>query len=847
MFRMTLRNLLARKLRLVMSGLAIVLGVAFLSGVLVFSNGLSSTFDGIINGSTPDGVVRPVNIDEFEGGFSGIPTATVSPDVIADLEELPEVERADGDVTGFGMSLLASDGTLVGGTGAPTLAFNWHDAPNMEGGRILLLESGRWPEGTDEIVLDEAAAENGDYSVGDEVQLLAPFGEIQRTATLVGTAEFNGGGTAGATLLVFSTEGAQEIFLDGQDVFNRVSLTAADGVSQEELAEAADAVVPSGFEAVTGDTVAAESQDAIGEFLDVISIFLLIFAAIAVIVGGFIILNTFSILVAQRTRELALLRALGASRQQVTRSVLLESLVLSVVASTIGIGLGLLLARGLAAVFRAVGLDIAGNALDLTPNAVWIGYAVGVVITVLAAWLPSRRAGAAPPVAAMRADVAPERRSMGRRAAVGSGLLVLGAALVVLGLAGAPGSAALWVGVGGGIWILTVAVISPLVGKPLLVASRAFFSRVFGTSGRLAGDNALRDPRRTGATASALMIGLALVSTIGVLAASLNATIDDSVDEDFTADFLVQATNFLPFSTTVGDAIEDVPGVATVSRQQWVYGRVGDEAVGVAGNDETFSDIYDLDVVDGQQAPSGDGAVVSDEFADEHGLDVGSSFDVGFPAGRSLELDVVGVVAATEVTASVSVTMEKLAEAGIERQDTSISILTEPGADNEAVGQALDDAAASVPIVGVYDKEEFAESIRDQVNQLLFIIYGLLALAIVIAVFGIINTLGLSVFERTREIGLLRAVGMSRNRLRQMITLESVTIAVLGAVLGMVLGLLIGVLLRKALEDDLSSLGLPLGQLLLFLVIAIIVGVLAAVAPAIRAARLNVLEAIATE
>jgi putative ABC transport system permease protein len=847
MFRLTLRNLLARKLRLVMSGLSIVLGVAFLSGVLVFSNGLQTTFDGIIYGTTPDGVVRAKDFAEFDAGYSGTPKNVVTPKTIEDLKALPEVERADGDIAGFGMSLLASDGTLVGGTGAPTLAFNYHDGPNMDGGSVLELDSGHWPEGTDEIVLDTGAAENGDYKLGDEVQLLAPYGEIEQSATLVGTAEFNGGGTAGATLLIFSTEGAQRLFLNGNDVFNRVSLTAADGVSQEELADAAEKVIPDDFEAATGDKVADESQAAIGEFLGVIKIFLLIFAGIAVLVGGFIILNTFSILVAQRSRELALMRALGAAREQVTRSVLLEALVLSFIASTIGIALGWVLARGLAALFRAIGLDIASNALDLTATAVIVSYLVGVVVTMIAAYLPSRRAGRVAPVAAMRAESPHAPAPLGRRATIGGALLVLGAVLAAWGVMGAPGPDALWVGIGAVIWILTVAVISPIIGKPVLVACRVVFGRLFGAPGRLAGENALRDPRRTGATASALMIGLALVSTIGVLAASMNKSIDDLVDDEFTADYLVQSVNFVPFSTSVGDDLRDVPGVSVLSRQQYVGAKIDGETEYIAGNDAAFTDIYDMDVVEGRVDLHGAEAFVYDKYADEIGVGVGDPIKLSFPGGKALELEVVGLVKSSEVTAWVNIPLDQIEKAGLSRQDTSISILLADGADPETVKNDLDDAASDVPIVAVYDKEGFSDSIRDQVNQLLYIIYGLLALAIVIAVFGIVNTLGLSVIERTREVGLLRAIGMSRARLRRMITLESVSIAVLGAVLGLGLGLVIGVTLRETLKEDLSSLGLPLSQLVIFLVIAVVVGVLAAVIPSIRASRMNVLEAIAEE
>jgi putative ABC transport system permease protein len=714
----------------------------------------------------------------------------------------------------------------------------------MAGQQILLLRSGRWPTATDEIVLDEHAADAGGYRVGDRVKLLAPFGTLERTATLTGTAEFNGGGTAGATLLVFSTKGAQDLFYQGKDVFNRVSLTAAPGVSQQQLVAAADRVLPAGFQAVTGDKVAKESQKAIGKFLDVITIFLTVFAIIAVLVGGFIIVNTFSILVAQRTRELALLRALGSSRGQVTRSVLVEAFVLSLLASTVAIGLGLLLARGLAAMFRAFGLDIAGNVLDLTGGALVTSYVVGIGVTMVAAYLPARRAGRVAPVAAMRADVAPERTSLRRRTLIGGVLLAIGAGAAVYGVVDAN---ALWIGVGAVIWILTVAALSSVIGKPVLLACRGLFARGFGAPGRLAGENALRDPRRTGATASALMIGLALVSTIGVLAASLNKSVDDLVDEQFTADLLVQSPTFLPFSTEIGDRIEGIDGVGVLARQQLTPARYDGGSVFVTGADAHFADIYRLKVLHGTSTISGDEAIVTKSFAKDHHLAVGDTLALGFLGARQLKPKVVGVVDATTVTSEVTVPLDQLAKVGVQRQDTSLSILLAPGADAQAVHDRVDAAAKPVPIVGVYDKVEFADQIRGQINRLLYIIYGLLALAIVIAVIGIVNTLGLSVIERTREIGLLRAVGMSRAKLRRMITLESVTIAVLGAVLGMALGVLIGTLLQRALKTDLTSLGLPLGQLLAFLVVAVAVGVLAAVVPAIRAARLDVLDAIATE
>ncbi|MGK2874705.1 MAG: ABC transporter permease [Nocardioides sp.] len=854
MWRLTLRNLFARKVRLVMSGLAIVLGVAFLAGVLVFSNGLSTTFDTIIKGSTPDAQVRLTGLDNFSADGLGTSAQLITPDQIAAIAAVPEVARADGGVDGLGLSLLDSDGALVGGTGAPTLAFNYNDTLNMDGQQILVLDSGKWPTAPGEVVLDASSADRADYELGDTVTMLAPYGEVDRAATLVGTANFNGGGTAGATLVLFDTEQAQDIFLGGADAFTSVALTAVDGVSQTDLVAAVNQVVPDGFEAVTGDQIVEDAQSTVGAILGVISTFLLVFALIAVLVGGFIIVNTFSILVAQRIKELALLRALGASRNQVTRSVLTEALVMALIATTIGIGIGWALARGLAALFGAVGLEISGSALVLTPAAVITSYLVGVLVTLVAAYLPARRAGKVAPVAAMRSDGAQPAASLRRRTIIGVVIIVFGAGLAVAGIGGAPGPAAVWVGAAALLWVLTVAAISSVAGRPVLVACRAVFGRLFGMAGRLAGENALRDPRRTGATASALMIGLALVSVIGVLAASLNKTVDDTVDEQFTSDFLVQSTNFQPFTTAIGDQMEQVDGVETLDRQQFASAILGtpsasgdDTTVFISGAQPTFAALHQLDMIDGTARVRAETALVDTDIAADNGWAVGDDFELSFPGGNTISLTVGGIFEPAETSAPVVVAIDQLVEAGLNRQDSSIAIMVAPGADPAAVQAGLDSIAGAAKTVAVYDKESFAKSIRDQVNQLLYMIYGLLALAIVIAVIGIINTLGLSVIERTREIGLLRAIGMSRARLRRMITLESVAISVLGAVLGMVLGVLVGALLRRALEDDITALAIPWGQLLVFFVISVVVGVIAAVLPAIRASRLNVLAAISTE
>ena len=854
MFRLTWRNLLARKVRLVMSALAIVLGIGFLAGVLTFSSGLSKTFDGIIQGSTPDAQARPAGTDSFSAMGAG-GTQTLTPADVDTLASLPEVAQADGSVDGLGLYLLDTDDKLVGTGGAPTLSFNYADTPNIAGDETLTLEEGRWPEADDEVAINSASAEAGGYEVGDEVTVIPPSvatgGPITQKLTLVGLAGFNGGGgTAGSTLVIFSTPGAQQMFLDGQDAFTSVSLTAAEGVSQEELVAAADEVLPAGYEGVTGDEIIEESQSAIGEFLGFISIFLGVFAVIAVIVGGFIIANTFSILVAQRVRELALLRALGARRKQVRRSVLVEAFLIALLGSTLGLFVGLGLARGLAGLFGTFGLQINGSVLNLTPVTIVAAYAVGIVVTVVAAYLPARRAAKVAPVAAMRDDVAMSEGSLRRRTLIGAVLLVIGAGIALAGVVGAPGNDAIWIGVGAVVWVLTVAAISAVIGRPVLAACRALFSRVFGTTGRLAGDNAIRNPRRTGATASALMIGLTLVSAVGVLAASMNASMDKLVDEQFESDFLVQSPVYGTFPVELGTQMEEVDGVSVVSRQQAVMARVDDDKdpTYLIATDQAFSEVYDLTMLEGSEdlADSGE-AIISESQATDKDLELGSTMQLHFPGDKVVPVEVTGIFEDSAVAGGINIGFGALEAGGVKRVDNTLSINIEDGASASAVKDGLDAIIEDLPIVAVQDKKDFAESLAAQINQLLYMVYGLLALSIVIAIIGIVNTLSLSVIERTREIGLLRAVGLSRRRLRRMVTLESVTISVMGAVLGLVLGLVIGVLLQRSLADDLQVLAIPFVSLVVFLVIAVVFGVLAAIVPAVRASRMRVLQAIATE
>lgn len=850
MVHLTLRNLMAHKLRLLMSTLAIVLGIGFLAGVLTFSHGLGTTFDTILEGTTPDATVRQADQLQSQGTATAT-NALLTPREVARLGEAPGVARAEGSVEGYGATLLSKSGRVVSTQGAPTLVFNTGETTNMAGEPIMVLDAGEWPTAPGEITLGSDAAEKGGYRLGDEITLIVPSDNIEdarRTFTLVGEANLNGGGTAGAIVALVTTKDAQDVFLGGRNGYTSVALTGEDGVTQRQLVDAVHDLVPQGFEAVTGDDMVEESQDAIGQFLDVITWFLTTFAIIAILVGGLIIANTFTILVAQRVRESALLRALGASRKQITRSVLIEAFLMAVVGSTIGIVFGWLLARGLAALFGALGLDIAGDVLVLTPSTIIAAYVVGVAITMLSAWFPARRAGKVAPVAAMSNDLAVQESGLHRRAIVGTVALLLGGVLMAVGVQGVgKGNGALMIGIGAVIWVITVAVMAPILGRPVLLGCRWLWGKIFGTTGRLAGENALRNPRRTGATAAALMIGLAVVSAVGVLAASMSATYDKIVDDQFSSDFLVQSPTFQGFPVAIGNQMEQVDGVAVVTRMQGLPVRIDGQDTYAMAVDESFPQVYPLTITKGTEDLTGDNVILSQGAAKKYDVTVGSTLPVLLSGDETIDLTVAGIFKNSPVTTEVTMPLSVVKRADIPRSDNSLAINVAPGADRAAVHSELDAIVETLPIVSVQDKTEYAETIRGQVNQLLYIIYGLLALAIVIAVFGIVNTLGLSVYERTREFGLLRAVGLTRARVRRMITLESVSIALLGAALGMGVGLLVGVLLRESMKKDLTVLSIPINSLVAFLAVSVLFGVLAAVVPAVRASRLKVLDAIAHE
>jgi putative ABC transport system permease protein len=846
MWRASLRNLLAHKLRLALSGLAIVLGVAFVSGTMIFTDTLSKTFTDLFESTAADVNVEPASA--FETGLTGTGITSVSyvpADVVNVIADVDGVAAAEGYVQAEGVYVLDRDGEVLDTGGAPGIGISWDENEELSPSTLV---DGRAPERAGEIALDSSTAEETGYSIGDTVPLLTTGPRVE--AELVGIFEFgDSDGLAGASLTAFDTDTAQELLSEpGQ--FTGVAVLAEDGRTDAEVRDAVAAAIGSGYDVKTQQEQADDLASSFEESLSFINIFLLVFAGVALFVGTFIILNTFSMLVAQRTRELALLRALGANRAQVTRSVLAEALVLGIVGSTVGLLGGFGIAAALRALFGQFGLTLDGGLVFAADTVMW-SYAVGIVVTLVAAYLPARRAAKTPPVAAMRDDHVAVERSLRRRTVVGSVLAAAGVAALVSGQANDDGSsAASLVGLGTILLVVGAIALSPVLARPFLRAVGTLLPRLYGTTGHLARENALRNPRRTAATASALMIGLALVSAFSILGASTNKSIDALIDRSLGADFVLSTSVGQPFTPEIANAVEDVEGVDAVMRQRWGTAEFeGSQQFFTAVDAGTLDDAITVDYVAGGTDGLRDGGLLVDEStASAKGWAVGDQVQALMSNGEQSALTVSGIFASNQALGPIVMSLDTFTETGGVALDRYVYVDVAEGADASAVRSTLDETLAGYPVVELKDQGEFAEEQKGQVEQMLLLINALLVLSVLIAVLGIINTLALSVIERTREIGLLRAVGMARSQLRRMVRLESVVISVYGATLGLVLGVVFGVSLTRALESDgVEELVVPGGRLVLFLAVAAVIGVLAAVWPARRAARLQVLDAIATE
>jgi putative ABC transport system permease protein len=847
MWTVTWRNLVARKVRLLLSAMAIVLGVAFVSGSFIFTDAMGGAFSGIISGSTSDVEVAPKGSNDF----SSVQDVRTVPDaVVKRLEGLPEAAQVNPYNVLQSVYVIGSDGKVVGGNGPPGLAYTDNDTRALTGKRVTTYVEGSHPHGPGEIAMDVDTAEKAGYQVGDTVRLVTPGNPPAMKVKLAGLVEFGEGSTAGATLTLWDAKAMQDLFFDGRTVWSGVQMTAADGVSQEQLRAAAAQVLPQGITARTGDSMVKENEKGLQQILGFINTFLLVFAAVAMIVGTFLIINTFSILVAQRSRELAQLRAMGASRGQVNRSVLGEAFVIGLIGSTVGLGAGYLLAQGLRALFGALGLDLSAAEFPLALRTVLVSYGVGIVVTMLAAYLPARRASRIPPVAAMRDDVALPETSLHKRLILGSAMVVVGIGLMVWGFVGDTDFELWLIGVGMLSILVGVSLMSPIIGRPLVELLGAAYRRAFGTVGQLAAQNSKRNPRRTAATASALMLGLALVSLMSILGASASASTDKALEKAVTSQFIVSNVIGTPFSTSVAREVRKVDGIRTVAqfrqgsaevkgRRAWM-GAADPQDLGAALNVPMLAG-----VLSGLQPGS---VLVDSRVAQDRGYKYGETLPFKFQGG-TVNLTVAGIFqAGGAIPASFLTTPDTFRKGGLAPLDSLLFVTTNPAADQQRVRADVEKILDPLPTVTLKDPSQFVNEQKDQINFFVNIIYALLGLAVIIAVLGIVNTLALSVIERTREIGLLRAVGLSRAQLRRMVRLESVIVAVLGAVLGVVMGIAFGVALQRAIADQgVEVLEVPWMRLSVFVLLAALVGVLAAVVPARRAARLDVLRAISTE
>lgn len=836
MLRATLKSLLARKIRLVLSMLAVVVGVSFVTGTLILADTLNRTFDSLfadINKNVSV-AVRVVNqIDPTSD--SGRPPLPAS--VLDTVAKVDGVRAAVGSVDGQAMLVNPRTGKPAKEGGAPGLGTNW------TGGQPTASEQlaeGRAP-GPGEIVVDRATARDLHLALGTRISVQTKG--VPAAYTLVGTFRVAGQDSlGGAALTVFDTATAQRVLLaPGQ--FSSVHLAAVPGLGQQELRARVAAVLPAGDEAITGTQLAKENASAVQQAIGGFSTFLLIFAAISVFVGAFIIFNTFTMLVAQRVRELALLRAIGASRRQVQVSLQVEAALVGFAGASVGLLFGAGLAVLLRAAVGAFGVDLPSGPLVFDARTIIAAYAVGVLITSAAAFVPARKAASVPPIAAMRETYVLPTRSLRTRAVAGIALTALGVLLLVLGTASAGKSGATSVGVGAAGIFLGIATLSPLLSGPIIRVLGAPFVSLFGTTGRLGRENAMRNPRRTASTASALMIGLALVGAFSILGQSIKESVRTTVQNSLGADFFLTGQGF---SGQMARDLAGKPGIEVATGLRGGLVKIGGhDAQVLAGDPAGLPRVLALKKVAGDLHALGDRTILVDDTtaADRH-LTVGQKVPVAFPDGAQ-DLTLAGTYKKSQVAGSWIISTGQLARHSTDDLDLFVLIKRADGADPAAVRAEIDKVVKPYATVEVRDQSEFVAQQEKQIDQLLGFIYVLLALAVIIALFGIVNTLTLSVIERTREIGLLRAVGMSRGQMRAMVVMESTIISVFGAVLGVAVGSIFGWALTKALASQgINTFAYPVPTIVLVIIVGIVLGILAAVFPARRAARMDVLRAI---
>ena len=846
MRRVALNGLWLRRGRAVLTALAVVLGVAMVCGTYVLTDTISKAFNDIFTSGAAKTSAVITGKTIVENSNSG--AATVDESLVAKVRKVDGVAAASGSISGTGMAdqirIYGRDGKELGSKNSPKLGFGFE--PDATRFNPLNLVAGRWATGPGQVVLDKGTADDADLKVGSTVGVAArgsrtPF-------KVVGIAKYGQvNSLGGATIGVFDLPVAQRL-LGKVGQLDTISVAADRGVSEKQLVADLKPIVPKTATVRTGEQQAASNSKDIQDALSFIRYFLLAFAVIALGVGSFVIYNTLSITVAQRIRELATLRTLGASRKQVRRSVVLEGLAIGVVASVVGLVLGWFLAKGLSALFKALGVDLPQTSQVLETRTIVASLLVGIVVTVLASLSPARRATRIPPVAALQEGATLPANLGERRIAIPIAVVAVALALLVVGaFAGlAIGTALILLGLGTLLAFVGVAMAANKLVRPLARVLGEPARRAGGAAGRLAGENATRNPHRTATTAAALMIGLALVTLVATLGQGLRASDRQALEGAVKSEQVVTSSNgFDPFPSTVDAALAQVPGAKAYPVRHDSVKAFGSET-GVDGLPTGATSVLNVRVTGGPADPGPGQALVESGYAKDHGLKVGSRFSITLPSGRKLPLE----VSALQKRTSVEKIDPILARIVISQQTFDRAF---PRPNNQYVfvdgasTQQLEAALKGFPSLKAQSRGAWVDERVDGINQLLNLLYVLLALSVVVSLFGMVNTLVLSVFERTREIGMLRAVGMSRRQVRRMVRHESVITALIGAALGLPLGIGLAALLSASLSSEGLTFSLPIGSLIAFTIVAFVAGVLAAIAPARRAARLDVLRALQYE
>jgi putative ABC transport system permease protein len=858
MIRVALRGLAGRKFRTVLTAIAIVLGVAMTSGAYVLTDTIDKAFNAIFVESYAgtDAVVSGRGADiSFEGEQSQPPP--IPEDVLEQVRAVDGVEVATGSVTDEQTKLLKPDGESIDTGGAPSFAFGIDTAPEYDRFNPLNLVGGRWPSGSEEVAIDEGVADDESLAVGDRIGVaaLGPAREFE----IVGIARYGDvSSLGGATFAIFDIPTAQTL-VDKEGELDAVQAAAEDGVAPEELVARIRGELGTSVTVRSGSEQASEDSDEVATFTSIIRYFLLSFAGIALFVGAFVIFNTLSITVAQRTREFATLRTVGASRRQVLGSVILEALVIGLLASVIGLFAGLGLAVGLNELFIALNLDLPQTETVFATRTIVVSLLVGTVITLIAGLSPALRATRVPPIAAVREGATLPRSALSRFVpyiAVATVVLaVLALAYAMLAPEVATGDRFILLGIGVLALFVGVALLSSRLVVPLTRLVGWPARRLGGAAGKLAEGNAIRDPGRTASTAAALMIGIALVTFVGVLAQGLRVSNSDAIEEQIQADLVVTSQDgYTEFPAAVGDAAAEIEGTDVVSNVRQDVAEVDGSGANLTGLDgSSINQVYNFRWTEGSDQVlanlGDDGAVVPDDVADDKDLAMGDSFTVLTTDNNRRKFVVRGIYDGSPfypLLGTASISQDAFDEL-YERPRNRFSLINVPGAPGEAQKAGVESGLESFPDTRVQTRQEWIDKEDAEISQFLLLLYVLLALSVVVSLFGMVNTLALSVFERTRELGMLRAVGMTRRQVRRMVRHESVITALIGAGLGLPLGIFLALLVTQALSEYDLQFAIPAGALITFVIVSVIAGIVAAILPARRAARLRVLEALQYE